>query len=390
MRFSLIVAIVGLLFQICLDLYIVGRLRRRFHHAVKYYAAGNALLFYVPLLVAIVLSKSGASLIVVSWFIFIFFLGFVIKLIFVVFDALGAIPLLFGRRRVKWLTWCGVSASAIVAMLMIWGATINRYRIIETHIAYVNPGLPEAFDGYRVVQISDLHVGMWGNDTTFLGRLVDRLNNLDADLILFTGDIVNSRSTELEPMVPVLTRLHAGDGVYAVLGNHDYGDYLRWPSEEAHLADRANLKRLYAFTPMRLLCNESIILRRGADSIALIGVENIGKPPFHTYGDLTISYPVLSDSVFKILMSHNPDHWINDIADNRQNNIALTLSGHTHAMQMQLGGISPGSLVYPTNWGLYRDSLGRALYVNRGVGTVGLPMRVGATPEITVIELKRK
>lgn len=394
MRFSIILALSGLIASIGLDCYILRAIRKRIQSprvATLVYCIFSGLL-YLAIVGAVILPKGDPSVMrVVSWLIFLFVTGFLAKLIFVFFDFLGLLSRLFGRRRrVRAFSVFGIVMAAVAVVLLLWGATINRYRISETDNSLYYTGLPASFDGYRIAQISDLHVGTWANDTSFLSRLVDRLNALDADMIVFTGDIVNSRSSEMAPMVPVLQRLHARDGVYAIMGNHDYGDYVKWPSEEDHIADRLNLRNLYGRTPMRLLLNENVFIHRGDDSIAVIGVENISRPPFRTYGDLSASYPDLSDGVFKVLLSHNPEHWTKDIRDRADKNIALTLSGHTHSMQMQLGGISPGQLVSPTNWGLYTDSLGRRLYVNRGAGTVGLPMRVGATPEISVIELKRK
>lgn len=273
---------------------------------------------------------------------------------------------------------------------MWWGAVINRHRISVTPVELESPRWPRSFDGYKIAQISDLHVGTWGTDTTFLSKLVDNINALDPDLIVFTGDIVNRQSDEFAPMISTFSRLKAPDGVFAVMGNHDYGDYRSWPDENAHLADRTNLHNLYKLTGHRLLLNETEYITRGNDSIAVIGVENIGEPPFATYGDLGQAYADTSDSLPKILLSHNPAHWTHDIKDNPAQNIDLTLSGHTHAMQIQIAGLSPSSMRYSTPWGLYTDSLGHSLVVNRGAGTVGMPMRLGATPEITLITLRSK
>ena len=209
---------------------------------------------------------------------------------------------------------------------------------------------------------------------------------------MFTGDIVNRRSNELLPHTGALSRITARDGVYSILGNHDYGDYCEWPSAKAKQDNMNLLRSLQKGMGWKLLLNETEWLRRGGDSIAIIGVENIGDPPFHTYGDLAISYPGnLGDTTTKILLSHNPMHWVNDISGHTDKNIALTLAGHTHAMQMELFGWSPAEWRYPTWGGLYTDPEGRQnLYVNIGIGAVGMPMRIGATPEITTITLRKK
>ncbi len=296
--------------------------------------------------------------------------------------------MIIGLKRPGWLSAAGVVLALGTFLVMWWGALINRNRIAVTDIQVISQRWPQAFDGYRIVQISDLHTGTWGTDTTFMSRLTDRINTLDPDLIVFTGDIVNRRSDEFEPMVSAFGRLRARDGVYAILGNHDYGDYCKWPDEKDHMADRRNLRRLYGLTGHRLLLNETVYLTRGNDSIALIGVENIGEPPFSTYGDLAKAYPDTGDSMPKILLTHNPAHWTKSIENNRDTNIDLTLSGHTHAMQIQVAGVTPSSIRYKTPWGVYTDTLGHTLNVNRGAGTVGMPMRLGATPEITLITLK--
>lgn len=272
---------------------------------------------------------------------------------------------------------------------MWWGATINRFHIDVNRVEVHVDGLPEEFEGITIAQFSDLHTGTFGTDTTFVGKLVDRINSLHPDIIVFTGDIVNRSSDEMRPFTTVLNRLHAPEGVYAILGNHDYGDYHNWPSAESKQANMNELYCLYSLTSMKLLRNETTWLHRGNDSIALIGVENIGDPPFTIYGSLTQAYPNLQDSNAKILLTHNPQHWVDSISSDPKANVALTLSGHTHAMQIEVAGISPAALRYQTWGGLYNAPDGhRHLYVNIGTGTVGIPMRLGATPEITLITLR--
>ncbi len=250
--------------------------------------------------------------------------------------------------------------------------------------------LPEDFDGYKIVQFSDFHVGTYGSDTAFVSEVVDVMNGLGADAIFFTGDIVNRRTGELTPFVKPLSRLHAPDGVYSILGNHDYGDYCTWESDADKAENLEEMKSLQKEMGWELLNNSTVYLREGADSIALVGVENWGEPPFKAYGDLDKAYPNQSDSVFKILLTHNPMHWVERISGNDTVNIDLALSGHTHAMQMQIGGWSPSKWRYPTWGGLYGDESGaHKLYVNIGLGTVAIPARIGATPEITLITLKR-
>ncbi|MDE6394870.1 MAG: metallophosphoesterase, partial [Duncaniella sp.] len=257
-------------------------------------------------------------------------------------------------------------------------------------IDIVRTDVPDGFDGYRIVQISDLHTGTYGSDTTFVAALVDRINTLSPDLVVFTGDIVNSRSYEITPHIATLSRLRARDGVYSILGNHDYGDYATWSSQADKDESIRYLKRSQADMGWHMLNNESVILRQGTDSLALIGVENIGDAPFPIYGSLAKAYPSLNDSVFKILLTHNPAHWTDSISGHNIN-VPLTLSGHTHAMQIEVAGHSPAVYRYKTWGGLYADSDStHLLYVNIGAGTVGFPARIGAEPEITVLTLRKK
>jgi predicted MPP superfamily phosphohydrolase len=178
-------------------------------------------------------------------------------------------------------------------------------------------------------------------------------------------------------------------GVYAILGNHDYGDYGVWDSPQAKANNMNELYNCYAKTGIQLLLNETTWLHRGNDSIALIGVENIGDPPFKIYGSLPKAYPALADNNTKILLTHNPQHWVDSIKGHNDMNIALTLAGHTHAMQIEIAGISPAAWRYETWGGLYADTNKRQLYVNIGAGAVGFPMRLGATPEITLFTLRQ-
>ena len=217
---------------------------------------------------------------------------------------------------------------------------------------------------------------------------------------MFTGDIVNRKTDEILPFVNILKRLKAPLGVYSVMGNHDYGDYTDWPHEQAHAADTRQLRAIQTGMGWNLLCNtHKFIYSAQGDSIAMIGVENWGEPPFKQYGDLKKAYPTankIGDNNFKILLSHNPMHWHNEVRE--YTDIDLTLSGHTHAMQVLIGGIgtgfTPSSWRYPEWGGLYThkgaDGAIRNLYVNIGCGEVAIPARIGASPEITLITLHSK
>lgn len=397
MRIPLLPIIVALIIGVIIDFYISRRIPASLHICGKRGLKGRTLLwgigifFYTLLLLVIALPArrtGGSNLHAVLWILYTYITVYLSKFIYVIFDLLGSIPRLWKHSRVQWPGICGIVCGIAVFLLAWWGALINRYNIDVRHVTVEIEGLPVAFDGLTIAQLSDIHTGTYGSDTTFLAKVVDRVNSLNPDVIFFTGDIVNHRAGELLPHTGTLGRLHAPYGVYSVLGNHDYGDYAQWPDEYAKLNDRELLYSLEHAMGWHLLRNNTAWLRAGSDSLAVIGVENIGEPPFSVYGDLKASYPgKLNDQVSKILLSHNPMHWLHDIADDKEHNIALTLSGHTHAMQIELGGISPAALRYPVWGGLYTDTLGRDLYVNIGIGTVGTPMRIGATPEITLITL---
>lgn len=349
----------------------------------------SALASATLIVVACAPKKSGSDgqLVSIMWGIFayasVYVPTFIFVLISVVRQGLGRLL----RRRLRGIAIGGGAVALALFAAMWWGALVTRYSIDVRRVEVPVAGLPASFRGFTIAQISDIHTGTYGDNPRFLAKLVERVNSLHPDIILFTGDIVNRHSDELVPFMASLSELDAPCGVWSVMGNHDYGEYYRWPSEEARLADVARLKQMQGQMGWHMLNNQNAAIRRGSDSIMLIGVENIGDPPFTTYGNLKQAYATLDDTNVKILMTHNPAHWTDSISDNPSANVALTLSGHTHAMQMRVLGWSPASLRYPAWGGLYADTLGRHLYVNIGIGEVGFPSRIGAAPEVTLITL---
>jgi predicted MPP superfamily phosphohydrolase len=305
----------------------------------------------------------------------------------------------FWPARRKFISQAALILSSIPFLGVVHGVSIGkyRYRVIRHTLEFED--LPEAFDGFTITQISDIHSGSFDNKKK-IEYGVDLINQQGSDVILFTGDLVNNQAAEMEPWVETFKKLHAPMGKYSVLGNHDYGDYISWPSREAKAANMQRLFRIQEELGFKLLRNESIQLKKpalsGADgdgaSIDLIGVENWGKG-FAQHGDLVRATANLSPQSFKILMSHDPSHFDEEVMTFPQH-IHLTLSGHTHGMQfgIEIPGLikwSPASLRYPKWAGLYEE-LGRYLHVNRGFGFLAFPGRVGIWPEITVLELKRK
>lgn len=395
MRIPIFPSVLLALIAVAVDIYILSVARRRCASRVpaKIHLISSAVM-YMVLIVAICLPmRQGHESYLMSkmWLLFTFLTVLFPKIVFVFVDLLASIPKLFHRQRLSWLSITGGTLSILLFLGMWWGALVNRFRIDIREVEVPVANLPSEFEGYRIAQISDLHVGTYGSDTRYLKEVVRAVNCLEPDMIVFTGDIVNRRTDELVPFADVLSQLYAHDGVYSILGNHDYGDYYDWPDGNAKSLNKQHLIDLQRGMGWRLLLNEHEFIRHGNDSIAIIGVENVGDPPFTVYGDLSRSYPDLGDKNTKILLTHNPAHWQMEIANNDDANVALTLSGHTHAMQMELFGLSPAVFRYG-NWsGLYSDDFDlHKLYVNIGIGTVGLPMRMGATPEITLLTLTRK
>ena len=393
MRIPLLFLITVIVLSLLVDGYIYIMVRRRCVSKVPArLQLVSAVLLYMALIVGVSMprrSGDDGSLLFIMWVLFGYMTFIMPKLVFVVVDAVALLPVLWHGRRWRWLSLTGGVIAIVAFLAMWWGALVNRFRVDVREVDFEFPHLPAAFDGFKIVQISDLHVGTYGDDDRFVRKLVGVINGLHPDAVMFTGDIVNRHSSELIPFVDALSGIEAPYGVFSILGNHDYGDYADWPSGADKAADVAALCARQESMGWKLLLNQTEFIHSGRDSIAVIGVENIGDPPFRIYGSLPKAYPGVGDSVSKILLSHNPAHWTDSISDHDDVNIALTLSGHTHAMQIEVAGLSPAAMRYATWGGMYGDEAGRhALYVNIGAGTVGMPMRLGATPEITLITLK--
>lgn len=397
MRIPLIPIILAIALCAGSDFIIYKSLSRLKNKLWKYLHLVLAALLYILLFVALALPRregDNNDLLRVMWMLFTFFSFYAPKFIYVIFSMLARLPQLWHHRDIKWLRIGGAILGTAIFFAMWWGALINRYNIQVREVTIEIPDLPQAFDGYTIAQFSDLHTGTFGADTTFTSKLVDHINSLGADMIVFTGDIVNRKTDEIKPHTASLSRLHAHDGVISILGNHDYGDYYTWPDDDAKRANLSQLIDINREMGWNMLNNESHTIYAANDSsamLSIIGVENIGDYPFPVYGDLDKAMKGVDDKSVKILLTHNPAHWVNDIAGHNID-IPLTMSGHTHAMQIEVAGLSPAVFRYPTWSGLYTDKSNpyKHLYVNIGAGTVGFPMRIGATPEITLFTLRAK
>lgn len=272
-------------------------------------------------------------------------------------------------------------------LLVTYGFFFGWRHLVVRSATCSSPLLPQSFDGYRVLQISDLHLGTFLRNRRFIDRLVRVVNAQGANLIVFTGDLVNVGADEIIPFQHALRQISAPDGVFSIMGNHDYCEYGEDRSPASIARNQRLLRYLQARVGWRLLENEHVLITNSrGDRIALIGVENISKPPFPDYGDLRKALGNLPRGMFKILLSHDPSHWRRGVL--HQTDIALTLSGHTHAGQVRIGSFSPAKWAY-NEWGGKYVEDGAMLHVSLGIGGT-VPFRLGAWPEINVITLRRK
>ncbi len=295
-------------------------------------------------------------------------------------------------QRRRFLSMIGLGIAALPFGALLYGMYKGKYNFKVLKYTMEYEDLPDAFDGYQITQISDVHSGSFDNRKK-IEYAIDLVNQQKSDVLLFTGDMVNNKTEEMYPWKDLFSTLEAKDGKFSVLGNHDYGDYISWDTEEEKAKNLQDLKNLQKEMGFDLLLNESRYLQKGADRIALLGVENWGKGGFKKAGDLQKAKATISKDDFKILMSHDPSHWEEEVLPDDYH-YHLTLSGHTHGMQF---GIEiPGWIKWsPVKWrykqwaGIYEE-MGEFINVNRGFGFLGYPGRVGIWPEITVITLKKK
>jgi len=293
--------------------------------------------------------------------------------------------------RRKFISQIALGLAAIPFGAMLYGMYRGKYNFKVLNYMLHFEDLPEAFDGYKITQISDIHSGSFDNKEK-VEYAVNLVNEQQSDVIMFTGDMVNNKANEMIPWKDTFGKLEAKDGLFSVLGNHDYGDYVRWETDEEKVQNLEDLKSIQKEMGFDLLLNESRFIEKGGQKIAIVGVENWGKGGFKKAGDLKKASEKIDKNDFKILMSHDPSHWEQQVI-NDDYHYHLTLSGHTHGMQF---GIEiPGWIKWsPVKWryrywaGIYKE-LGQYINVNRGFGYLAFPGRVGIWPEITVIQLKK-
>lgn len=294
--------------------------------------------------------------------------------------------------RRKFISGIALGLAAVPFGALLYGMYKGKHNFQVLKYELEFDDLPEAFHGYRITQISDIHSGSFSN-TSKVAYGVDLVNAQQGDIIVFTGDLVNNVAAEMEPWKAIFSRLEARDGKFSVLGNHDYGDYISWESEAAKAKNLEDLKAIQREMGFDLILNSHRYLEKDGQRIALLGVENWGRGQFKKAGDLEKAKAGIGTNDFKILLSHDPSHW-EDVVLHNDYHFHLTLSGHTHGMQF--GVEIPGFIKWsPAQWrytywaGIYKE-LGQYINVNRGFGFIGYPGRVGIWPEISVITLKKK
>lgn len=288
--------------------------------------------------------------------------------------------------------WIALAAALALVLAFIYGFFFGWRRIVVKNATCTSKLLPKSFDGYKILQLSDLHIGTFRGNPSFIKRLVKLVNEQNADLIAFTGDLVNIRADEVRPFIADLSKMESKDGIYSVMGNHDYCEYGQNHSERYEKRNQNILHYIEGKMGWRMLDNEHVTIARlrqedgvnKSESIAVIGVENISKPPFPSYGHLDKAMEGLPTGMFKVLLSHDPSHWRRGVL--HKTDIALTLSGHTHAGQLKIGKFSPSKWAY-NEWGGKYTEGNAMLYVSLGLGGT-VPFRFGAWPEINVITLR--
>jgi predicted MPP superfamily phosphohydrolase len=370
------------------------------------YASTTVISWIGVLLIFLAVSQSKTSQTALTNFIFgLAFSLIVAKIIlssfFLIEDLLRGFLWLFqsvGNFRIAELIsrspfWGVISLSlgSLLALFLNYGVLYGKYHFKVHQKTLYFTDLPKAFDGFKIVQLSDMHLGTFDNIKK-VQKGLDLVQKQNPDVLVFTGDMVNNWASEAEPYIEPINELHAPYGKFTIMGNHDYGDYARWNSKIEKKGNQEQLHRIESKMGLTWLNNQHTTLSKGTDTIYLVGVENWGLPPFPQHGELGTAMDSIPDAAFKILLSHDPTHWRQQVLEFGKI-IHLTLSGHTHGMQFgfELGKFrwSPVKYKY-SDWADLHEKDGKYLYVNRGFGHIGYPGRAGIRPEITVITLRHK
>ncbi|MDR0907297.1 MAG: metallophosphoesterase [Rikenellaceae bacterium] len=341
--------------------------------------------------------NSSAGMGVIMWLLWVFLLTAFPKLLFALGSMLDWLVSLVVRRKYHLFRWVGGALSVVVVVGMICGASVGRKQIVVRSVEVCSPRLPEGFEGYRIVQFSDVHLGTLNRPKQRLAQMVEVINSLDADLVVNSGDIVNISYRDFSPeAVAELAQIRARDGVVSVLGNHDLGFYVRDSLALPPAENVARLGEIFSEMGWHTLRDQTMYVHRGGDSIAVSGLNYPADHHLNGHNadlasvDLAKTFEGVPPEIFSVVVSHAPQMWDDITLAGRGD---LTLSGHTHAMQLKINLLgwqwSPAQLLYKEWSGLYRNGENKALYINDGIGYVGYPMRVGAPSEITLITLRK-
>jgi hypothetical protein len=337
-------------------------------------------------------SENCEQLQIFMWFDWILLTIYIPKFLFSLFFVANKLLNRFLSIHYQFISYLGAGLAVLSFFGFIYGAFIGRFDVETKRVEIACNALPPAFDGLKIVQLSDLHTGSFRANSIFWKTAVAKVNAEHPDIIVMTGDMIDNFASELNPStIEELSQLKAKISKYAILGNHDYGDYTNWPSAEAKKANFDSLKQRERRMGFHLLIDEHVFLTKLTDTLVIAGVQNWSKPPFHCYGNLAKAMSGTERFPYVLLLSHDPNHWMAQAV--HYPNIRLTLSGHTHGMQLGIHrwGIhwSPAQWMFKQWDGLYfyQD---KALYVNRGLGYIGIPLRLGMPPEITVLTLRRR
>lgn len=338
--------------------------------------------------------KHRSLFITLDLFIFIYLPRFITAFFLIFYDAYSLFKKIILRRKITTVRILPYRLALVIwcfsLLFVIHGYVFQKKSIKLKELTLSFENLPPSFDGFKVIQISDLHLGTFKN-SNYLKDVVDKINNINPDLLFITGDIINVSYTELVQFKEIFAELRSDIKIYSILGNHDIGDYFSFklPENQEYLTQK--LIKTQREMGFNLLIDTNVYITKGRDSIVILGVNNCGDYPFKHRGDLQKALKNVPDNTFKVLLSHDPKHWEREVKE--KTNISLTLSGHTHAMQMAIifgeSGLSPSALIYNNWYGLYNNN-GQYLYVNPGLGYSGFSGRIGTRPEITIFNLKSK
>lgn len=373
------------------DLYIYGMFLRNIPLVWK-------LLFFAPSIVALLSILSvkffGLNNTISTIFLIVLLCFALPKMLFMGFSLIAKLLGIWSITSYNVTTTIGLMAASVVSIIALYGLTFGWKQLETKHVDLYFDNLPEAFEGYKIAHLSDIHSGTYGTNPKFLQKVVSKVNEEHPDIVAFTGDIVNTEPEELLPFTELLSQFYAKDGVVSVLGNHDYclyGDRSRWSDVREGGLKVAEIERSMGW---KVLMNESLVIKRDSAEIAIAGVENTGKPPFPQIGYLQHAIEGISSydtvkcdkNMFTILLSHDPSHWRMEVLP--KTDIPLMLSGHTHAAQIKIGKWSPVQWMYKEWSGLYQSD-NQQLFISEGIGGT-LPFRFGARPQVIILTLHRK